>query len=428
MSSTKRTVCSRDLFDMFKGDEVDTNYLYDIDADIDILAVNFKKQTMKPSPRLAIEQWKDLSVEARKIWSSLPDCDKAIIIHGQQGSTKAHPQPSYYQNRPARNANNHIIDDVDNYIAPTADDDCDDNSTDHTCNVVAMVSKQKSFKPNSKSNDTPPHDICCLLSSNSKRDNDAVSKEITINGKVYRQCNTHIIYSVSATSQQTYLSLVDRGASGGIAGSDVCVISKTLHSVDIQGIDNHQIQNIPIVTAGGVVHSQRGPVIAILNQYAYVGRGRSIHSSCQLEWYKNEVNDRSIKVGGLQQITTLDGYIHPLNIVGGLPYVNMRPYTDDEWDTLPHVIWSRDNDWDPTVLGHHLDEDEEWYDATDDLTHSFDQRFNDIGDYQRRVVVQDAVIHPNVQEDDCIDHYHRLNTLYEIHNSIYSSPPTFHST
>jgi hypothetical protein len=120
----------------------------------------------------------------------------------------------------------------------------------------------------------------------------------------------------------------------------------------------------------------------------------------------------------------LDGYIHPLNIVGRLPYVTMRPYTDDEWDTLPHVIWSSDNDWDPTVLDHHLDEDEEWYDATYDLTHSFDQRFNDIGDYQRHVVVQDAVIHPTVQEDDCIDQviYHRLNTLYEIHNSISSLP------
>jgi hypothetical protein len=100
----------------------------------------------------------------------------------------------------------------------------------------------------------------------------------------------------------------------------------------------------------------------------------------------------------------LDGYIHPLNIVGGLPYVTMRPFTDDELDTLPHVIWSSAYDWDPTVLDHHLDEDEEWYDATDDLTHSFDQHFNDIGDYQRHVVVQDAVIHPNVQEDDCIDH------------------------
>jgi hypothetical protein len=120
-----------------------------------------------------------------------------------------------------------------------------------------MVSKQKSFKPNSKSNDTPPHDIRRLLSSNSKCDNDANSKEITINGKGYRQCNTHIIYSVSVTLQQTPLSLVDHGANGGIAGSDVRVISKTLCSVDIQGIDNHQIQNIPIVTAGGVVHSHK---------------------------------------------------------------------------------------------------------------------------------------------------------------------------
>jgi len=52
-----------------------------------------------------------------------------------------------------------------------------------------------------------------------------------------------------------------------------------------------------------------GPAIAILHQYAYTGQGKMIHSSTQLEWYKNDVNNRSIKVArGLQHILTNDGY------------------------------------------------------------------------------------------------------------------------
>ena len=72
--------------------------------------------------------------------------------------------------------------------------------------------------------------------------------------------------------------------------------------------------NIQIVTAGGVTRTQRGEVILILNQYAYVGKGTSIHSSPHMESYKTKVDDRAIKVGGRQIIQTLDGYTIPLSI------------------------------------------------------------------------------------------------------------------
>jgi hypothetical protein len=56
------------------------------------------------------------------------------------------------------------------------------------------------------------------------------------------------------------------------------------------------------------VKTQHGEVVIILHQYAYTGKGKTIHSSGQLEWYNQQVDDRSIKVGGKQQIKTLDGY------------------------------------------------------------------------------------------------------------------------
>src|SRR5687767_5591732 len=113
-------------------------------------------------------------------------------------------------------------------------------------------------------------------------------------------------------------ALVDCGANGGLASADVRIIAKTGHQVDIQGINNHCITDIPIVTTGGVVSTQKGEVIAIMHQYAYVGKGKTIYSCTQLEAHKQTVHDKSKRVGGKQQIETLDGYIIPLNICQGL--------------------------------------------------------------------------------------------------------------
>ena len=57
------------------------------------------------------------------------------------------------------------------------------------------------------------------------------------------------------------------------------VIEKLHRHVEVQGIDNHRMNDISIVTSGGFTKTQRGEVILILNQYAYVGKGTSIHSS-----------------------------------------------------------------------------------------------------------------------------------------------------
>ena len=50
------------------------------------------------------------------------------------------------------------------------------------------------------------------------------------------------------------------------------------------------------MTAGGVTKTQKGEVILILHQYAYVGKSAFIHSSAQIEAYKNHVDDRAIVV------------------------------------------------------------------------------------------------------------------------------------
>ena len=67
--------------------------------------------------------------------------------------------------------------------------------------------------------------------------------------------NASCVYSVSRRETSTHKqgALVDRGANGGLAGSDVRALCTTDRQVDVQGIDNHQLTNTLIVTAAGVV-------------------------------------------------------------------------------------------------------------------------------------------------------------------------------
>ena len=144
--------------------------------------------------------------------------------------------------------------------------------------------------------------------------------------------------------------------------------TKSDRMVDVQGIDNHQVVDIPTVSAGAVVRTQRGLAIIIMHQYAYIGHGKTIHSSGQMETFGNSVNEKSMKVPGRKQsITTQYGFCIPLNIKSGLPYMTLRPYTDDEWDNLPHVILTSDLDWDPTILDNIIDDNDTWFDSVSNL-------------------------------------------------------------
>jgi hypothetical protein len=72
-----------------------------------------------------------------------------------------------------------------------------------------------------------------------------------------------------------------------------------------------------------------------------------------LEWYKNDVNYKSVHdPGGLERLTTLDGYVIPLVIKDVLACLNIWPRTDHEYEILPHVFFTSELEWDPNGLGH----------------------------------------------------------------------------
>jgi hypothetical protein len=101
-------------------------------------------------------------------------------------------------------------------------------------------------------------------------------------------------------------------------------------------------------------------------------QGRSINYARQLESFANDGNDKLIHIpGGLQCIQTVDGYVFPLSIRDGLPYLGMRPYMDVEYESPPHVILTSDVDWNPRVLDFNIDNDYDWYEASlDNMNHS----------------------------------------------------------
>ena len=91
-------------------------------------------------------------------------------------------------------------------------------------------------------------------------------------------------YYMSKHSASSYGSLVDRGANGGLAGADVCVLEGTGRKVSVTGIDDHEIPGLDIVTCVALIQTNHGKVNKLMHEYAYYGRGNTIHSPCQIEW------------------------------------------------------------------------------------------------------------------------------------------------
>jgi hypothetical protein len=89
--------------------------------------------------------------------------------------------------------------------------------------------------------------------------------------------------------------------------------------------------------------------------------------SGQFEAYKNKVDDRSMKVGGKQWYRTNDGYVIPLDIINGLPYLKMQPPNDAEMNALPHVIFTSGDEWNSTHPDHSLTDKEDWYNVIKDI-------------------------------------------------------------
>ena len=107
------------------------------------------------------------------------------------------------------------------------------------------------------------------------------------------------------------------------------------------------------MTAAALFDTQKGPVTGISNEYAHLGKGRSIHAAGLMEWLNCKVDDRSKVVRGAQRIETPDGYVFPLSIESGLVYMHsIWVPTDDVLQQYPHVFFTSSDIWDTSVVDH----------------------------------------------------------------------------
>jgi hypothetical protein len=277
----KRHVLLHDIQDYYDDhdDEApfDPNTTFDIDcpvSSIQAYATNFQsKSTPKPNTskvRMPSEKWFGLDAASKAIWDCLDDKSKSIIL----GYTNAEPQQarfptntSNFQRPPVSQSgktffkpqvNLHEISAYDfllaniHDVAPSGDDpdpdvlvsEYDDPLSSEDTNDMRLIYAEKS----SGNDHLPPGDIRRDMSKSSTR----------------RASSTPIEYFVSKDEALLAhsISLIDRGANGGVAGDDVRIIFRTHRTVDIKGIDNHDVNNIGIGTVGGVVQTQHGSVFA----------------------------------------------------------------------------------------------------------------------------------------------------------------------
>ena len=204
-----------------------------------------------------------------------------------------------------------------------------------------------------------------------------------------RTINHHFTYHVAHASQAKHGSLVDRGANGGLTGSDVRILSRSSRKCTVTGIDSHELQGLDVVQCAALVETNHGIVNLVMNEYACYGMGHTIHSSGQIQWFKNSVVDRSVQVGGKQRICTIDGYAMPLTCRGCLMYLSIlgKP-TDTDLERYPAVHLSGPHEWDPSVLDYtHLSGDGElpWSNDPDERF-SFDPNFDEFGEYTQRAI------------------------------------------
>ena len=277
-----------------------------------------------------------------------------------QGSTTSNTQKTFLPKttweRPSKDQQQMIIDHKPNSGSPHLS-----TSNKSPSPAPHLPTPQKTAKPqqvhthqsdesttDTTKTETTPSDPLLAIAHQSINTSDDAAPDISNVLSVKRSsqiqvCQHYLFQHPNHTNQQ----LVDHGANKGLAGPDMRGIHRTYRKIKIQDIDNHEVADLDVVTTATLLNTSQGKVTGIFNEYAYLWKGSSIHSSGQLKWLQTHVHETSVKVGGTQLITTLDEYSVPLLIKDGLAYAtSIGRSTDQDMDTYPHVLITSPDEWD----------------------------------------------------------------------------------
>ena len=236
--------------------------------------------------------------------------------------------------------------------------------------------------------ETTPSDPLLAMVHQSIHTSDDDASDITkvLSAKRSRQiqvCKHYIFQHANHTNNQ----LVDRGANGGLAGSDMRVIYKTHRKINISGIDNHEVTGLDVVTAATLLNTSLGKVIGIFNEYAYHGRDPPSIHQVNLNGLKPLLMKNPSKLVAPNLSLLWMDILSPLLIRDGLAYAtSLGKPTDQDMDTYPHVFFTSPDEWDPSVLDH----DPPHFDGLDPSQvsdqHFGDPMFDAYGDFNERII------------------------------------------
>ncbi len=396
---------------------------FDIDTPLEHLSDSFYDADdgifidVNETARVPHDRWGKLSDDAKKIWSSLAPSDRATLL-GVDSKPSASSSTTPTKKPPPRSFNLHDISAHD-YLQ-LRDEFLSQYATPVPSLPALPTSVNKSVRFKDDTPDTAPEtpspdtsakpaqvdqaDMRRMLAANQHEamlrspggsDNSPGFFQIgdTLYGPI-RENKMHSRNPVYRMSQHARIkdpgALVDRGSNGGVGGSDVTVLSFYADKhVDIVGLNDHMMNDIRLATVAGVVNSNVGPIIIVMHHYAYTGKGATIHSSGQWEYYGAKVDDSSMVVGGTQCITLAGGIKIPLDIINGLPRLPLRPMTARDKKELPmiHVTLDPKDDWDPRVLDKIITNSDDWYanqDKPDPKDWPPNKHFDEYGEFTLR--------------------------------------------
>jgi len=129
-----------------------------------------------------------------------------------------------------------------------------------------------------------------------------------------------------------------------------------------------------------------------MHQYVLAGKGKTLHLAGKLEWYKHDVDDKSIKVSRLQRIKRVNHHVITLDFKNGLPYMPIRPDTDHEWENLAHLNLTSDEELNPSILNNDVhDNNDEWFDVIPSMNDEFSSSlFYQFGNYHKQHIVNSS--------------------------------------
>ena len=134
------------------------------------------------------------------------------------------------------------------------------------------------------------------------------------------------------------------------------IVEKSLQMIDLSGLQEHTVRQLPLVHSACVIESHLGPVIAHFYQQAHMPDDKSVISSLHLEASGCIVEDKSMKITGKQPyVQSPDGYRFPMSVRQGLTYLDARPVRDEEWEKLPHSDLTTMTEWDPSLYDGEID-------------------------------------------------------------------------